>query len=224
MRSCVSIVEQPEKDEDDEMFNEIGEDALQDFDLDQYVTMPEGSKPSIEIVKDVIWYEEQIQRKEAKWNVLTKVAEQLVGKCPICWVWSGIKREKHDLVCVKCIRPTKGYIAGVAAWTDMKDNLDIPKGYCFGCGLPTYDVTEEGHGYMRRRCEWDDFTVQLIFFIKINPDIWRRAKEAFPSLQLIGGGDEAWYKWLVTIGGPERLYNGLELVVSLFIVYLGEKK
>ena len=191
MRSKVNI-EQSDKDEDDDMFNEIGEDALQEFDMVKYANIPEGNMPSIEVVKDVILYEKLIQRKEKKWNVLAKVAEQLVGKCPICWVWSGIKRDKHDLVFVKCIRPTKGYIAGVAAWTDMKAKINIPHGYCNGCGIPTYDVTEEGHGIMRRKCEWDDDTVQLIFFIKIIPDIWREAKKAFPSLQLIGGGEDDW--------------------------------
>ena len=123
-----------------------------------------------------------------------------------------------------CTRPTKGYIAGATKWVILKGKMNLPHGYCFGYGIPTYDVNLEGHGTMRRKCEWDDFTVQLIYFIKFIPDIWKKAKIAFPSLQLIGEGDDAWYSWLGTVDGTEKLYNGLELVVWLFSAYKEEKK
>ena len=115
------------------------------------------------------------------------------------------------------------YVAGATAWVIEKGKMNLPSGYCFGCGLPTYDVTVEGHGAMKRQCEWDDFTAQLVYFIRINPKTWKMAKQAFPSLQLIGKDDEAWYRWLSTIDGTEKLYNGLELVVWFFSIYLEGK-
>jgi Helicase conserved C-terminal domain len=190
------------------------------------VNLPISVRPSMAVQLDAAVYAQHMQSRKAKAAELGAMARYLYGKCIICWAWKGrcdvVKTPNHTYF-ISCRGPEDVFVNNAIRWFDLKKNYfrSFQKyEYCWQCGLPQGKYLPSTHPVFAPEktvaCPFEDFVAVLCWFVFINPAIFKEATKVFPGLTR-GMRVQEFGMWAKQQANPGSFYNGLELIVWLWL-------